>query len=120
MLAFLNIGAFEMLLFGVVALLLFGGELPQVARTWGRHFADLQRHLHGLREELNAAMYADDEPTRRLSHHPPSTIDATPRSVSVTGPPSYAASELPRDTAPGDIDAPSTSAPDASGPLASA
>jgi sec-independent protein translocase protein TatA len=56
-LAFLSFGIAEILLVGVVALLVFGGELPDVMRNVGRSYARLRRSLQDLsrpvREEMN-------------------------------------------------------------------
>jgi len=55
-LAFLDMGIAEILVVGIVALLVFGGELPQVLRTLGRSYAKLRQSLHEVarpvREEL--------------------------------------------------------------------
>jgi len=69
-LAFLNLSPSEMLVVAVIALLLYGGDLPQVAREWGKYFTEFRRHLSGIRDELNEAIYAEPEPPRRLQHHP--------------------------------------------------
>ena len=47
-LAFLNFGFTEILLVGVVALLVFGGDLPDVMRSVGRSYARLRRSLQEL------------------------------------------------------------------------
>ena len=64
-LAFLSFGFTEILLVGVVALLVFGGDLPDVMRTVGRSYARLRRSLQDLsrpvREEMNKIR---DLPTR--------------------------------------------------------
>jgi len=50
-------GPAEMLLILVVALLLYGGRLPEMARTWGKTLAELRRSLSGIQNEFNEAMY---------------------------------------------------------------
>lgn len=69
-LGFFNMGPAELVLLGILALLLFGGDLPDVARTWGKYLAEFRRHVNGIREDLNAAIYAEPE-TPRLAYHPP-------------------------------------------------
>ena len=76
-----SIGPSEMLVVAVVALLLYGGDLPEVARTWGKHFAEFRRHLDGVRGELNAAIYAEPDRPARLVYQPP--IEVTPRATTV-------------------------------------
>lgn len=56
-LAFFDFGFSEMLMVGVVALLVFGGNLPDVMRTLGRNYAKLRQTLREfsapVREEIN-------------------------------------------------------------------
>jgi Sec-independent protein translocase protein TatA len=46
-LAFLNLGGSELLVFGVIALLVFGDKLPDVMRNLGKAYVKLR---HGLTE----------------------------------------------------------------------
>lgn len=57
----------EMMLIVLVALLLYGGDLPKVARSWGKYLTEFRKGLSGIQNEFNQAIY-DDEP-RRLSYH---------------------------------------------------
>jgi sec-independent protein translocase protein TatA len=54
--AFMSFGFSELLLVGVVALLVFGGNLPDVMRTLGRSYGKLRRSLNEMsrpvREEI--------------------------------------------------------------------
>jgi sec-independent protein translocase protein TatA len=54
--AFLGLGFSELLLVAVVALLVFGGDLPDVMRSLGRSYARLRAALHDVsrpvREEI--------------------------------------------------------------------
>jgi sec-independent protein translocase protein TatA len=47
-----SLGYFEMLLFGVLALLLFGGNLPEVARTMGAKYRDLRKMMSEFQREF--------------------------------------------------------------------
>ena len=67
--AFISPGPSEMLVLAVIALLLFGGKLPEVARTWGRTFAEFRRNLSGIQNEINDAIYNEPE---RLEYRPES------------------------------------------------
>jgi Sec-independent protein translocase protein TatA len=68
-LAFFSPSPSEMMLVAIIALLLFGKDLPEVARQWGKVFSEFRRHVSGIRNELNDAIYA--EPDRpRLQYHP--------------------------------------------------
>jgi sec-independent protein translocase protein TatA len=79
--AFLTPGPGEMLLLALVALLLYGGDLPEVARSWGKTFAELRRNFSHIQRDLNESIYS--EPERRLEYHPPRTPS---RDDSVTEP----------------------------------
>lgn len=59
--AFLSPGPGEMLLLLLVALLLYGGNLPEVARTWGKTFAEFRRGLSSIQNDLNDAIYSEPE-----------------------------------------------------------
>ena len=67
LLGFWSPGPYEMLLVAVVALLLYGGQLPDVARSWGKTFAEFRRGLSGIQNEINDAIYAEPE---RLEYRP--------------------------------------------------
>jgi len=71
-LAFLNFGMGEMLLLAIVALLLYGSDLPEVAKTWGKAYAEFRKHLNGFQSELNNVIYSEPEPDapRKLQYYP--------------------------------------------------
>lgn len=71
-LAFLNFGMGEMLLLAIVALLLYGSDLPEVAKTWGKAYAEFRRNLNGFRSELNNVIYSEPEQDapRKLQYYP--------------------------------------------------
>jgi sec-independent protein translocase protein TatA len=50
-----------MLIVLVIALMLYGGKLPEVAKTWGKTFAEFRRSLTGIQHDLNDAMYSEPE-----------------------------------------------------------
>ena len=70
LLGFWSPGPSEMLLLALVALLLYGGDLPEVARSWAKTFNEFRRNLMGIQNEINSAIYAEPEPTRRLQYYP--------------------------------------------------
>lgn len=51
-LAFLDVGAQEMVVILVVALLIFGGRLPEVARNLGKTVGDFKRTAQNLTREF--------------------------------------------------------------------
>ena len=52
----------ELMLVGVVAVLLFGANLPKVARSLGQSMAQFRKGMQELKEEFQAA--AADQPSR--------------------------------------------------------
>lgn len=60
-LAFWSPSPSEMMVVAVVALLLYGGKLPEVARSWGKSFAEFRRGLSGFQNELNDVIYSEPE-----------------------------------------------------------
>lgn len=71
-LALLDIGFGEMALLAVVALLLYGSDLPEVARTWGKAYQEFRRNLNGFRSDLNNVIYSEPETDapRKLQYYP--------------------------------------------------
>lgn len=63
-----GVSPMEMALLMLVALLLYGGELPKVARSWGKGLAEFKKGLSTIQNEFNSALY--DEP-RRIPYHDP-------------------------------------------------
>jgi sec-independent protein translocase protein TatA len=53
-------GPGDMMIIAVVAVLLFGKNLPQVARQAGRALSELKRGMAGLQSELNSAIYSNE------------------------------------------------------------
>jgi sec-independent protein translocase protein TatA len=76
-LALLDIGFGEMVLIGIIALLIYGSDLPEVARTWGKAYQEFRRHLNGIRTDLNDAIYAEPEQPRKLQYYPEYHDDAS-------------------------------------------
>jgi sec-independent protein translocase protein TatA len=60
--AIFNLGPPEMLLVGLIALLLFGKRLPEVARSLGKGVTEFKRGLQGVRDEI-------DEASQYTEHH---------------------------------------------------
>lgn len=49
---FSSFGYTEMFLFGIVALMLFGSKLPDVARNFGRGYRDMRKKVDDLQREF--------------------------------------------------------------------
>lgn len=69
LIAFMGLGAPEMMFVAMIALLLFGKDLPNVVREWGKTFNEFRRHLNTVKSELNEAIYAEPE-RPKLQYHP--------------------------------------------------
>lgn len=50
-------GPFEMVVIGVVAVLLFGGNLPEVARKLGGSYREFRRGLNEVQQQFRMAEY---------------------------------------------------------------
>lgn len=61
-----NLGPFEMALFGLIALMLFGKKLPEVARNFGGTYRDLRKSLSDFQREFQGW----DRPDPRASSKP--------------------------------------------------
>lgn len=48
-------GPFEMVVIGVIAVLLFGGNLPEVARKLGGSYRELRRSLNDVQQQFRVA-----------------------------------------------------------------
>jgi sec-independent protein translocase protein TatA len=52
-----GIGYQELLVVGLIAILLFGGRLPEVARSWGQSYRELRRSLNEVRNSFAMDAY---------------------------------------------------------------
>ena len=83
-LAFLGgIGAGELLVIGMVALLIFGRRLPEVARAMGKSVTEFRRGLSDVQDEMRRA--ADAEV--RALPAPPAASPVPPAPVAQPGTP---------------------------------
>lgn len=65
-LGFLNLGATEIVIILLIAVLLFGGRLPDVARSLGKVFFEFKRNVRDLQNDL----YRTDVTTSTPRHRP--------------------------------------------------
>ena len=79
-LAFLGSLSFgEMIIIGMVALLVFGKRLPEVARSLGKGVSEFRRGLSGLEDELRRADRASLAPPAPPPTAPPALSERVAR-----------------------------------------
>jgi sec-independent protein translocase protein TatA len=61
-----GIGTQEMLLFGIIAVILFGSRLPSVARSLGKSIVEFKKGMHDLESEVKTSVYS--EPAGRVGY----------------------------------------------------
>lgn len=50
---------YEMVIVGIVALLLFGKRLPEVARSLGKGIVEFKKGVSGIESEIDSATYRE-------------------------------------------------------------
>jgi sec-independent protein translocase protein TatA len=71
-----GIGSTEMIVFGIIAVILFGSRLPSVARSLGKSIVEFKKGMHDIENEVKSSVYS--EPTGRVGYSDEST-PAAPR-----------------------------------------
>jgi sec-independent protein translocase protein TatA len=56
----------DMLIVGIVAIMLFGNRLPEVARSLGRSLNEFKKGMQELENEVKTSIYS--EPTNRMTY----------------------------------------------------
>lgn len=78
-----GLGTQEMLVIGVVALLLFGSRLPDVARSLGKSLTEFKKGMSGIEEDFRAASRGEttshSTPTERPAAADQPTIPTAPK-----------------------------------------
>ncbi len=94
--AFMGIGPPEMLIFGIIAVLLFGSRLPSVARSLGKSIVEFKKGMTDLQDEVRTSIHSepkarvgyrdDSEPTAPKFEPPESAAAGENRGTSVEEP----------------------------------
>lgn len=69
--AFFAPGPWEMMIIGLIALLLFGKRLPEVARSLGKGLVEFKRGVKGIEDDVDHASYVDDDVSSSASRPVP-------------------------------------------------
>ena len=65
-------GPWEMMLVAIIALLLFGKRLPEVARSLGKGIVEFKKGIRGIEDEVESAVYSADVPSAPSTRPVPS------------------------------------------------
>ena len=72
-----NLGGFEMVLFGLGALMLFGAKLPEVARNLGGTYRGLKRSVDEFKREFQAVETYEPKSNRMEKLDEPEVSEST-------------------------------------------
>jgi sec-independent protein translocase protein TatA len=61
-----GIGTPELIVFGIIAVILFGGRLPTVARSIGKSIVEFKKGMSDIENEVKSSVYS--EPAGRVGY----------------------------------------------------
>ena len=61
--AFFSPGPTEMIIIGIIALLLFGKRLPEVARSLGKGIVEFKKGVRGIEDDVDQSTYSSSSPS---------------------------------------------------------
>ena len=62
-----GIGTPELIIFGIIAVILFGGRLPSVARSLGKSIVEFKKGMTDLENDVKSSVYS--EPAGRVAYN---------------------------------------------------
>ena len=72
-----GIGMPEMIFFGIIALLLFGKRLPEVAKSLGKGVVEFKKGLRGIEDDLDTNTYSSRHDSNSYSRPAPKDESVT-------------------------------------------
>jgi len=67
-----------MIFLGIIAVLLFGEHLPEVARSWGKKFTEFRKSIQSVQDEIRSAAFsATSELTSALDIKTPTLFSSS-------------------------------------------
>lgn len=99
-----NLGFQEILIIGILAVILFGRRLPEVARSLGQSYHQFKRGLNDLKREMDDVVYTTNTEIRTstaalLEHTPETSADFEEPAVQAYQPSPAPAADSPGDAA---------------------
>jgi sec-independent protein translocase protein TatA len=99
-LAFFSMGPQEMLIFGIIAVLLFGKRLPEVGRNLGKSFVEFKKGMSGLEDEFRSvasttSTYTPPSHTAAVEHEEATAPKFEPPPSEPSSPPAPEATSTP-------------------------
>lgn len=81
-----SIGYWEIIVFGIVAVVLFGRKLPEVARNVGNSYAQLRKGLSEIQSSINAEGFEMDQTDSNLEYEQPYDDEIEPAGMKFVPP----------------------------------
>jgi sec-independent protein translocase protein TatA len=70
-----SLGPLEMMIVGIIALLLFGKRLPEVARSLGKGVIEFKKGLRGIEDDIDTNLYSPRNDSTTTSNTRPTPKD---------------------------------------------
>lgn len=80
MLAMWMPGTIEWIIIAVVALLIFGRRLPEVARSVGKSIVEFKKGIKDVKDDIDVRTRIETPPPQKLEQKPESNQEASPAS----------------------------------------